>query len=196
MEHALTMPQVKTCEDRMSELDDIDELVARYRAQVLRLVAFSLNDPDEAASITQDCFLRAHATRSQFRGQCAVSTWLLQIAFNLVRDHTRTRKFQFWRRARTRAVDVSEIAGQLPSGASSSESQLLAREQVEQVWAALAELSPRQRSVFVLRFVEEMELPEIVIATGMNLATVKTHLYRALHEVRSRIGQGRKGSPA
>src|SRR5271170_4980657 len=175
------MPQLKTCENRMSELDDIDALVVQYRARVLRLVALSLDDPDEAASVTQDCFLRAYDTRAQYRGQCAVSTWLLQIAYNLMRDRVRTRKFQFWRRARTRAIDVSEIAGQLPSGASSSESQLLARERVEQVRAALAQLSPRQRSVFVLRFIEEMELPEIVMATGMNLATVKTHLYRALH---------------
>jgi RNA polymerase sigma-70 factor (ECF subfamily) len=196
MDHALSMSQLKACEDRTSELDDIDGLVVRYRGQVLRLVALSLNDADEAASITQDCFLRAYQTRAQYRGQCAVSTWLLQIAYNLMRDRLRTRKFQFWRRTRMHAIDVSEIAGHLASGSSSSESQLLARERVKQVWAALAELSPRQRSVFVLRFIEEMELPEIVAATGMNLATVKTHLYWALHEVRNRMSDDRKGSPA
>jgi RNA polymerase sigma-70 factor (ECF subfamily) len=196
MEQALSMQELETCEDRMSELDDIDGLVVRYRAKVLRLVALSLDDPDEAASITQDCFLRAYLTRAQYRGQCTVSTWLLQIAYNLVRDRTRTRKFQFWRRARQCPIEVSELAGQLASGASSAESQLLARERVEQVRAVLAELSPRQRSVFVLRFVEEMELPEIVTATGMNLATVKTHLYRALREVRERMGEGRKRVPA
>jgi RNA polymerase sigma-70 factor, ECF subfamily len=194
MGQALSLPQLEMCEDRMSELDDIDGLVVRYRAKVLRLVAFSLDDPDEAASITQDCFLRAYQTRVQFRGQCAVSTWLLQIAYNLVRDRTRTRKFQFWRRDRVSPIDVSELAGQLASEASSSESQLLARERVEQVWAVLAELPPRQRSVFILRFVEEMELPEIATATGMNLATVKTHLYRALHAVRERMGGGKEGT--
>ena len=150
----------------------------------------------EAASITQDCFLRAYQARAQYRGQCSVSTWLAQIAYNLVRDRARTRKFQFWRRAGQSPVDVAELAGQLASEASSSESQMLARERVEQVWAVLAELSPRQRSVFVLRFVEEMELPEIVTATGMNLATVKTHLYRALHEVRRRMGGDSKRIPA
>jgi RNA polymerase sigma-70 factor (ECF subfamily) len=196
MERTLAMPQTMICEERMSELGDIDALVVRYRSQVLRLVAYSLDDPDEAASITQDCFLKVYATRNQFRGQCAVSTWLLQIAFNLMRDHVRKRKFQFWKRARTRFVDVSEVAGRLPSGESSSESQLLARERVRQVQTALANLSPRQRSVFVLRFIEEMELPEIALATGMNLATVKTHLYRALEEVRSRVGEGGKGAQA
>jgi RNA polymerase sigma-70 factor (ECF subfamily) len=196
MEQVLTMPKTEPYEARMSELDDIDALVVRYRAKVLRLVALSLNDPDEAASITQDCFLRAYQARAQYRGECAVSTWLMQIAYNLMRDRARTRKFQFWRQARQSPVDVSELAGQLASEASSSESQMLARERVEQVWAVLAELSPRQRSVFVLRFVEEMELPEIVVATGMNLATVKTHLYRALSEVRRRVGEDSKRTRA
>ena len=187
MEQALLMPQRMACEDRVSELDDIETLVIRYRAQVLRLVALTLKDPDEAASVTQDCFLRAYATRGQFRGQCPVSAWLLQIAYNLARDRLRTRKFQFWRRVRSQAMDASELANWLASRDRSSESQLLAREQVQQVWAAVADLSPRQRSVFVLRFVEEMELPDIVAATGMNMATVKTHLYRALHEIRRRL---------
>src|SRR5580658_7362314 len=100
MEQALSMPQLAISKDRMSELDDIDGLVARYRARVLRLVALSLGDLDEAASITQDCFLRAYLNRAQYRGECSVSTWLVQIAYNLVRDRTRTRAFQFWRRAR------------------------------------------------------------------------------------------------
>jgi RNA polymerase sigma-70 factor (ECF subfamily) len=194
MEQVLSMPQFEASEARISELDDIDGLVLRYRAQVLRLVAFSLDDADEAASVTQDCFLRAYLSRGQYRGECSVSTWLIQIAFNLLRDRARTRKFQFWRRARMSAVDVSELTGQMASAGSSSEAQVLARERVEQVWAALAQLSVRQRSVFILRFVEEMELPEIVAATGMSLATVKTHLYRAINEIRARMGGQAKGT--
>jgi len=184
------MPQVNAGEDRIAELEDIERLFARYQPRVLRLATVALGDADEAASVTQDCFLRAHATRAQFRGQCATSTWLIQIALNLIRDRARTRRFQFWRKVQRRALDAEAFAGQIASAASSSESQLLARERVAQVWSALAELSPRQRTVFVLRFVEEMEMDAIAAATGMTTATVKTHLYRALHEVRARVGSG------
>lgn len=190
MEQVLSISQPAIREDRISELEDIDGLVARYRAKVLRTVAFSLGDLDDAASITQDCFLQAYVNRAQYRGDCSVSTWLLQIAYNLVRDRTKTRKSQFWRQARLQAVDVT--AAHLPSAASSSESQLLARERLEQVMTTLADLSPSQRTVFVLRFVEEMELPEIAAATGMALATVKTHLYRAIDHVRTRVGDAKK----
>jgi RNA polymerase sigma-70 factor (ECF subfamily) len=49
-------------------------------------------------------------------------------------------------------------------------------------------LSAQQRAVFVLRFVEEMELDEIAGTIGMNLSTVKSHLYRALAIIRERMG--------
>ena len=47
----------------------------------------------------------------------------------------------------------------------------------------------KQRTVFLLRFVEDMDLLEIAVATGMKEGTVKTHLFRALRAVRERIGE-------
>jgi RNA polymerase sigma-70 factor (ECF subfamily) len=54
------------------------------------------------------------------------------------------------------------------------------------IWQTVTKLSERQRSVFLLRFVDEMELPEIATATGLPLSTVKSHLYRALAAIRAR----------
>ena len=159
-----------------------------YKPKVLRFVAFSLGDRDAAESITHDCFLKAHATRAQFRGDCSVSTWLMRIAFNLVRDHTKSLKFRFWKTVAASAVDVEDFGHYVPSRASSPEAQLLAREKVQMIQVALKKLSSRQRSVFVMRFVEEMDLGEIAEATGMPVPTVKTHLYRAVAEIRNEFG--------
>jgi RNA polymerase sigma-70 factor (ECF subfamily) len=175
-------------EQRTSELDDVETLMRLYKVKVLRFVAISLGDRDAAESITHDCFLKAHATRAQFRGDCSVSTWLMRIAFNLVRDHTKSLKFRFWKTVVASAVDVEDLSQHVPSGASSPEAQLLAREKVQVIQAALKKLSSRQRSVFVMRFVEEMDLGEIAEATGMPVTTVKTHLYRAVAEIRSKFG--------
>jgi len=56
---------------------------------------------------------------------------------------------------------------------------------VEDVWNTVGKLSQRQRSIFVLRFLEEMEIPEIAAVTGLPLGTVKSHLYRAIAAVRA-----------
>ena len=175
-------------ERTISELDDIDQLVRVYRARLLRFVTFSLGDQDLAESIVQDCFLKAYAARESFRGECSVQTWLNGIAMNMVRDHQRTQKFQFWKRFRTTALDVTDVASTLSSGRSSPEKQLLAQEKAGQVAKVLEDLSFNQRSIFLMRFQEEMEVQEISAAIGMPVNTVKTHLYRAVKAVRERIG--------
>jgi RNA polymerase sigma-70 factor (ECF subfamily) len=171
-----------------TELDDIDALVRTYRPRLLRFVAFSIGDADLAESITQDCFLKAYNGRESFRGDCSVNTWLTSIAVNLIRDQQRLQKFRFWRQARATAIDVTDAANFLPSHESSPEARVLVQEKAKQVQAAMKSLSDKQRSVFLMRFVEDMELQEIAAATKMPLNTVKTHLHRALKSVRAQVG--------
>ena len=170
---------------RGAELGDMDVLFSNYRPRIFRYALLSLRDPDLAESLTNDCLMRAFNARQQFRGDCSVSTWLTRIATNLIRDHVRSRKLQFWKAASQTAVDTSEIADRLRSPGLTPEASLLMREKVKSLWDKVETLSPNQRSVFLLRFVEELELSEIAEAMGMNLGTVKSHLHRALVAVRS-----------
>jgi len=167
-------------------LDDIDSLVATYEQRIFRFHLVSVRDRDVAQSLTQDTFMRAWNARASFRGDCAISTWLMRIALNLVRDHTRTDRFRFWKRVSETAVDVSDISSHVPHRDSSLESRLIANEQLTLVWESVAQLSERQRNVFLLRFLDELELSEIADITGLPVSTVKTHLYRALATIRAR----------
>jgi len=76
------------------------------------------------------------------------------------------------------------------AGQQSPESALLRREQVSVLWAAVDRLPEKQRCVFLLRFVEDMDILEIAMATGMKEGTVKTHLFRSLGTVRKRMESG------
>jgi RNA polymerase sigma-70 factor (ECF subfamily) len=115
-------------------------------------------------------------------------TWLMRIAINLQKDHWRNRRLQFWRQTQTHAVNLDEASDWLASGERSVEQQLLAKERVRQVSHAVEGLSERQRTVFLLRYVEEMELSEIARVTGLNEGTVKAHLSRAVARVREKLG--------
>jgi RNA polymerase sigma-70 factor (ECF subfamily) len=48
-------------------------------------------------------------------------------------------------------------------------------------------LPDQQRAVFVLRFMEEMSIEEVAVATSLRTATVKTHLYRALSAIKRQL---------
>jgi RNA polymerase sigma-70 factor (ECF subfamily) len=182
-----SMPQLHSTVRSGSELDDIETLVRTYRPRLLRFVAFSIGDPDLAESIASDCLLKAYNSRANFRGDCSVNTWLTSIALNLIRDQQRLQKFRFWRQARATAIDITDAANFLPSNESSPESRVLVAEKAQQVQAALANLSPNQRTVFLMRFTEEMDLSEIAAVTKMPINTVKTHLHRALKSVRAQV---------
>jgi len=175
-------------------LDDLASIVATYEQRIFRFHLVSVRDRDVAQSLTQDTFMRAWNARASFRGDCALSTWLMRIALNLVRDHTRTDRFRFWKRVSETAVDVSDVSSHIPHRDSSLESRLIAREQLSLVWDSVAELSERQRQVFLLRFLEELELTEIATITGLPISTVKTHLYRALAAIRTRHNALQKDS--
>jgi len=171
-----------------AEAAEFEEVAGRCRPQIFRFLLSTLRDVDAAETLTQDCLLKAYRNWSGFRGESSVMTWLLRIAINLQRDHWRNRRLQFWKKTRTNAVDSDDASQWLASEESSPEQQVLAREQVKHVWKAVEGLSERQRTVFMLRHVEEMELSEIAQAIGLSEGTVKAHLSRAMVRVRAEIG--------
>jgi RNA polymerase sigma-70 factor (ECF subfamily) len=190
MEPSATCPPIAvaaTMEKPVPEMQDFDAVVRLYWPRIFRFTLASARDRDAAESLTQDCFLKAWRGRDSFRGDSSLQTWLMQIAINLVRDFARSRRLQFWRRFS--AGDLDAAGDWIPDGDLSPEAKAVMKEQVAAVWRATAKLSERQRTVFLLRFVEEMALFEIAAATGMKIGTVKAHLFRALQSVREQIGE-------
>ena len=170
-----------------AEREDFDSLVRTHRPRVFRFILASLRDRETAENLTQDCFIRAYQARDQFRGASSIATWFMQIAANLVRNHESSSRLKFWRRSLHSDTDVADLGNSLADRQQSPEAEVLIREQVQAIWTAAAHLPARQRTVFLLRFVEDMDLLEIAEVTGMKEGTVKTHLFRALHSVRARL---------
>jgi len=170
------------------EFEDFDRLVEQYRPRVLRFLFASIRDMDVAESLAQDCFWNAYKSRSLFRGDCSVNTWLMRIAVNLVRNHTQNRRFQFWRKIQN--TDNAEMH-EWPDRSISPEENASIRQQVQSVWEATGSLSHKQRTVFLLRYLEDLELAEIAQSTGLTENAVKVHLFRAVHGIRKRLGASR-----
>jgi RNA polymerase sigma-70 factor, ECF subfamily len=168
-------------------LEDFDSVVRLYRPKVFRYILASLRERDTAENLTQECFVKAYQARGRFRGEASVSTWLMQIAVNLVRDHSSNSRLKFWKRTMRAGVDVSVAGEWIADRKLSPEAAAAARQRVAAVWNVAATLPERQRTVFLLRFVEDMEVLEIAATTGMAEGTVKSHLSRALQTVRLRI---------
>ena len=172
-------------EKAASPFDDLATIHALYEPRIFRFLLMSTRDRDLALTLTQETFLKVWTARASFRGDCAVATWITRIALNLLRSHTRSETFRFWKRVAVTAVDATDISSRLPHSGRSAEQLLIAHESLAHVWEAVEQLTPRQRTVFLLRFVEELELTEIAATMNLPLPTVKTHLYRGLDRIRA-----------
>jgi RNA polymerase sigma-70 factor (ECF subfamily) len=187
MDTTLAEERVPVPEIAAGELDDFDAVVREHRPAVFRFLLASLREREPAENLTQECFLRAYQARYGFRGASSVRTWLIRIALNLVNDHRKSARLRFWRRVSETSLDVEFTGDWLADRRSSPEAEASAREQVRTVWRAATSLSARQRTVFLLRFVEEMEIRELAAAMSLREGTVKAHLFRAVDAVRRKL---------
>ncbi len=168
--------------------EDFDEIVRQHQRRVYRVLFLLVRNADTADALTQECFLRAFERRTSFRGDSRIDTWLLKIAVNLARDHARNRRASFWKRlVGLSDTSVEDNPIEYPDQGPSPEKTLLARKQLEAVWSAAAELPDRQKTIFLLRFAEDLELAEIADVLGLQVGSVKTHLFRAVNAVRNKL---------
>lgn len=187
METALTIGATRSVTEGIA-VEDFDEIVRQHQRRVYRVLFLLVRSADAADTLTQECFVRAYQKRSSFRGESRIDTWLLRIAVNLARDYARNRRAGFWKRL-IGFEDATTAEGpiQFPDPQASPERALLARRELEAVWAATTELSPQQRAIFLLRFAEDLSLQEIAEVLGLTVGSVKTHLFRAVGTVRRRL---------
>jgi RNA polymerase sigma-70 factor, ECF subfamily len=166
--------------------EKFDEIMRQHQRRVYRVIFLLVRDRDAADNLTQECFLRAYLKRATFRGECRIETWLLRIAVNLARDHGKSRRVSFWKRL----VGLEEgekgdaEPRQFPAPGLSAEHTLLVREELAAVWNALSSLAPQQRTIFFLRYEEEMSLAQIASLLDLAVGSVKSQLARATGKLR------------
>jgi RNA polymerase sigma-70 factor (ECF subfamily) len=158
-------------------------MIAEQR-RIYSLCQRFLQDRDEADSATQDVFLKAFQALK--RGGTELedpARWLTRIAVNTCLDRLRSRKWQFWRR-RPSSEDEQTILSMAASTSPEAEDRYFAGQIGERLTVALERLSPRQRAVFTLRHFEDLSLEEIGDMLGLDVGTVKAHMFRALAKLR------------
>jgi RNA polymerase sigma-70 factor (ECF subfamily) len=180
----MTITQALVETDRQMLSENFEAVVRAHQQRIFRILMMLLRDQDEADALTQECFLRAYSRRAGFRGESAVGTWLVRIAVNLARDQLKSRRSAFWRRLlRGKGLEAQTVADVRRS----PEDAVAARERAAAIWTIVERLPVQQRTVFTLRFAEEMQIGEIAQAMKLREGTVKAHLSSAVQAVRKEM---------
>jgi RNA polymerase sigma-70 factor (ECF subfamily) len=161
-----------------------DALYQRQRGMLYRFILRSINDRAGADELFQETWSRLIASRTRYRVESKFSTWLLQIAHNLIVDA--------FRRARPLAgpEETETVMRELDAPESDRpEPVLSAFEQRRRLQLALEALPPEQREAFLLRVESGLGLEEIVAVTGAGHETVKSRLRYAFAKLREKLAE-------
>lgn len=160
-----------------AQAGDVDAYEAIYRAHVGRVHALCLRmtgDPDRAAELTQDVFVRAWERLGQYRGGAVLATWLHRLTVNLVLEQARA-EARRTRRVRLAGEEEDDAVAEAPAPAAAS----LSPEERIDFERAVAALPPGARTAFVLHDVEGYKHAEIARLTGAAEGTIRAQLHQA-----------------
>ena len=163
-----------------------EELIERYQMLVIGTVAKMLGDASTAEDLAQQVFIRVWQAAPRYRATAKFTTWLMTITRNLVFNETR-------RRGRARLFPMEHEDG-TPREIHDLRSvepghRLQEKELQDAIERAIASLPEQQRLALILRRYEEMAYEEIAAVLETTVPSVKSLLFRAREELRSKLAK-------
>ena len=159
-------------------VNDFEKLVTAYEKNVYNIALRMVGDPDDAADMTQETFIKAYRALSSFRGDSKFSSWLYRIASNVCLDFLRSRSRH--PQVSLSTVDEDDRATfELPDMRQNPEEQLMKKLGMEAVRRGLEQLPEQQRQILVLRELGGLSYAELAHTLGLEEGTVKSRIFRA-----------------
>lgn len=151
---------------------DIDTLFRTFGQDVLRFLRRRVSDPETAADLTQDAFVRLMAAGPGSDPK-DIRAYLIRTAANLAIDHGRRQNV-------VRFVPEDEVSPDHVDPTPSPERHALSRLELERLQEAITELPPRCRQVFLMARIEGLTYVEIGKRLGISDKTCFSHMVNAL----------------
>ena len=167
-----------------------ETIVRRHNRLLFRTARGIVADDAEAQDVVQETYLRAFTNLHAFRGDSALGTWLARIAINVALTTQRKKGRLVQLDVRDGEDDAPELEDAMPAQTTDSDAPDATahrHELRELLQAAIGELPPIYRSVFMLRAVEELSVQETAFCLGVSEDVVKTRFLRARAMLRERL---------
>ncbi|KRE87101.1 RNA polymerase subunit sigma [Rhodanobacter sp. Soil772] len=168
------------------DLAAFEALYVRHRGMLYRFLLRSVRDPHRTDELFQETWSRVISARTRYQPQpqAKFSTWLLQIAHNLMIDSVRRqRPMADGDEADTALANVATPERDQPDHALSE------FERRRSLQRAIEQLPDEQRTAVLLRLEQELSLEEIAAVTGAGRETVKSRLRYAMTRLREVLSE-------
>jgi RNA polymerase sigma-70 factor (ECF subfamily) len=159
-------------------------LVARYSQVVFRVAYRITANESDAEEAVQEAFLRGYQRLQNFEGRSSMATWIYRIGANCALDIVARRNPEM-RIGEENDPERREV--QLVDGQAGPDRLLLSREIEATRQAAMNDLTPTERTAFVLRHMEDRSTEEIAAALNIAPNAAKQAVFRAVQKLRRQL---------
>ena len=176
---------------RQAQAGDTDAfclLAQAYERRIYSLAFHYSRERQDAEDLSQEVWLKAYAALSTFRSESSFYTWLRKITINCFLNHRRTKSFRWHSQTADAAIEPSVMKEDSGAASRGFESALQNHLVIEKVMRVLADVTPQQRLIFLLKHQEGMTYEEISKEIGCSLGTVKKSVSRTVGKLREKLG--------
>lgn len=153
----------------------------RTFAQKLYGLAFKMvNNQQDAFDIVQESFIKAYQNWEKFRGDSAVSTWLYKITLNLSYDFLKKRN-----RANILPVEKDFEDKRIIA----NDRRVMESDKMEKIKEEIENLTPKQKSIFILKSYDELTYQEIAKIMNSRVGTIKATYFQVIQKIKKNIGE-------
>jgi RNA polymerase sigma-70 factor (ECF subfamily) len=154
-------------------------LMRKYQQKVYYHIRRMVIDHDDANDLVQTTFIKAWKGLENFREDSQVFTWLYRIATNECLTHLNNKKKRFF-------LPIGDVEHELTSKLD-NEPSLKANQLEMKLQKAILSLPEKQRTVFNLRYYDEMKYEEMSEVLGTSVGALKASYHHAVQKIEKYI---------
>ncbi|WP_026575313.1 RNA polymerase sigma factor SigX [Bacillus sp. UNC438CL73TsuS30] len=157
-----------------------NHLYKKYHQDVFNFLYYMVHNREQAEDLVQEVYIRVLKAYQQFKGDCSEKTWLFAIARNVAIDSFRKNKG--WKQRIIDQFDSWEQ--QVKDESISPEESAFQKLDTQNMFKCLEQCTLDQKSVIILRFLQELSIYETAKVLGWKESKVKTTQHRAIKQLK------------
>lgn len=161
-----------------------DELYQKYHHDVFQFLFYMVKERQLAEDLVQEVYIKVLRSYDKFEGNSSEKTWLFSIARNVAIDYFRKQKGWKQRIAEKFDLTVQPVKDKKPL----PEEIAMHKEEVGLIYQCLDYCTLDQKSVVIMRFIQELSIAETAEVLGWTESKVKTTQHRALKVLKKEMG--------
>lgn len=163
--------------------DTFQRIYEKYHHDLFQFIFYMVKNREQAEDLVQEVYIRLLKSYDKFEGRSSEKTWLISIARHVAIDWFRKQKT-----VRQRILEKFDWdRQQIKDNQALPDEVALKNEQVQWMYRSLDVCSIDQRSVLILRYLQEFSITETAQALGWTESKVKTTQHRAIKQLQKQM---------